>query len=78
MNEAAITLIMLGCLLSPAVLFAILALAALVAWRRARSDAARLTAEIQTLNEQVVQYQRQLGLPGDQEDPSQSISSTPC
>ncbi|MCA9871800.1 MAG: hypothetical protein KC487_15650 [Anaerolineae bacterium] len=78
MNEAAITLIMLGCLLSPAVVFGVLALAALVAWLRARSDVARLTAEVQTLNEQVVQYQRQLGLPGDQEDPSQSISSTPC
>ena len=70
MNEAAITLIMLGCLLSPAVLFGVLALAALVAWLRARSDVARLTAEVQTLNEQVVQYQRQLGLPGEPQDPS--------
>ena len=76
MNEAAITLIMLVCLLSPAVLFAILALAALVAWRRARSDVARLTAEVQTLNEQVVQYQRQLGQPGDQETPSQPTTPT--
>ena len=71
MNEAGFTLIMLGCLLSPAVLFAVLALAALVAWRRARSDVARLTAEVQTLNERVARYQRQLGQPGDQETPSQ-------
>ncbi|MEZ4767028.1 MAG: hypothetical protein R2844_01205 [Caldilineales bacterium] len=35
MNEAGYTLIMLGCLLSPAVVFAILALAALIAWLRA-------------------------------------------
>ena len=76
MSEAAITLIMLGCLLSPAVLFAILALAALVAWRRARSDVARLTAEVQTLNERVAQYQRQLGQPGDQETPSQPTTPT--
>ena len=70
MNEAAYTVIMLVCLLSPAVLFAVLALAALVAWRRARSDVARLTAEVQSLNEQVAQHQRQLGQPGDQETPS--------
>ena len=70
MDLAAYTLIMLVCLLLPAVLFAAIALAALVAWRRARSHAARLTAEAQSLNEQVVQYQRQLGLPGEPQDPS--------
>ena len=77
MDLAAYTLIMLVCLLLPAVLFAAIALAALVGWRRARSHAARLTAEAQSLNEQVIQYQRQLGQPGEQENPSQPTPSTP-
>ena len=76
MNEAGYTLIMLGCLLSPAVLFAVLALAALIAWRRARSDVARLTADIQVLNEKISQYQRQLGQLSEQEDSSKPAASS--
>ena len=76
MDLAAYILIMLVCLLLPAVLFAAIALAALVAWRRARSDVARLTAEAQSLNEQVVQYQRQLGLPGEPQEPSKPTIPT--
>lgn len=67
---------MLGCLLSPAVVFGVLALAALVAWLSARSDVARLTSEVQLLNQKVAQYQRQLEQPIEPVAPSKPTTPT--